>query len=94
MTVYSTSGLVRGGAENHAMVNSKFAGDLTDKGHPDVTHQDKDGSRNDIGQSGGRNYLTNGTTTNGPIPISFTADPLAVPIGGTVTIESTGATVK
>ena len=94
MTAYSTSGLVRGGAENHAMVNSKTAADLIDKGHPDVTHQDKDGSRNDIGQSGGRNYLTNGTTTNGPIPISFTADPLAVPIGGTVTIESTGATVK
>ena len=94
MTAYSTSGLVRGGAENHAMVNSKTAADLIDKGHPDVTHQDKDGSRNDIGQSGGRNYLTNGTTTDGPIPISFTADPLAVPIGGTVTIESTGATVK
>jgi hypothetical protein len=94
MIAYSTSGLVRGGAENHAMVNSKFAGDLTDKGHPDVTYQDKDGSRNDIGPSGGRNYLTNGTTTNGPIPISFTADPLAVPIGGTVTIQSTGATVK
>ena len=94
MIAFSTSGLVRGGAENHAMVNSKNAADLVDKGHPDVTHQDKDGSRNDIGPSGGRNYLTNGTTTNGPIPISFTADPLAVPIGGTVTIESTGATVK
>ena len=94
MTAWSGSGLVRGGAENHAMVNSKSAGDLSDKGHPDIPHQDKDGSRNDIGQSGGRNYLTNGTTTNGPIPISFTADPLAVPIGGTVTIESTGATVK
>ena len=94
MTAYSTSGLVRGGAENHAMVNSTTAADLVDKGHPDATHQDKDGSRNNIGPSGGRNYLTNGTTTNGPIPISFTADPLAVPIGGTVTIESTGATVK
>ncbi len=94
MTAYSTSGLVRGGAENHAMVNSKTAADLVDKGHPDATHQDKDGSRNDIGPSGGRNYLTNGTTTDGPIPISFTADPLAVPIGGTVTIESTGATLK
>ena len=94
MIAFSTSGLVRGGAENHAMVNSKNAADLVDKGHPDVTHQDRDGSRNDIGPSGGRNYLTNGTTTNGPIPISFTADPLAVPIGGTVTIESTGATVK
>jgi len=94
MIAFSTSGLVRGGAENHAMVNSKNAADLVDKGHPDVTHQDRDGSRNDIGPSGGRNYLTNGTTTNGPIPISFTADPLAIPIGGTVTIESTGATVK
>ena len=94
MIAFSTSGLVRGGAENHAMVNSKNAADLVDKGHPDVTHQDRDGSRNDIGPSGGRNYLTNGSTTNGPIPISFTADPLAVPIGGTVTIESTGATVK
>ena len=94
MIAYSTSGLVRGGAENHAIVNSKNASDLVDKGHPDATHQDKDGSRNNIGPSGGRNYLTNGTTTNGPIPISFTADPLAVPIGGTVTIESTGATVK
>ena len=94
MIAYSTSGLVRGGAENHAMVNSKNAADLVDKGHPDVTHQDRDGSRNDIGPSGGRNYLTNGTTTNGPIPISFTADPLAVPVGGSVTIESTGATLK
>jgi hypothetical protein len=94
MIAYGTSGLVRGGAENHAMVNSKNAADLVDKGHPDVTHQDRDGSRNDIGPSGGRNYLTNGTTTNGPIPISFTADPLAVPVGGSVTIESTGATLK
>ena len=94
MIAYSTSGLVRGGAENHAMVNSTTAADLVDKGHPDATHQDKDGSRNDIGRSGGRNYLTNVTTTDGPIPISFTADPLAVPIGGTVTIESTGATIK
>ena len=96
MASHSTAGfaLVKGGAENHAIVNSSTAANLVDKGHPDVTHQDKDGSRNDIGQSGGRNYLTNGTTTNGPIPISFTADPLAVPIGGTVTIESTGATLK
>ena len=94
MTSHSGSGMVLGGAENHAMVNSETGADHVNKGHPDVTHQDKDGSRNDIGPSGGRNYLTNGTTTNGPIPISFTADPLAVPIGGTVTIESTGATVK
>ena len=34
-------------------VNSIVAADLVDKGHPDVTHQDKDGSRNDIGPSGG-----------------------------------------
>jgi len=93
-TSYNGFELVKGGVENHAMVNSIVAADLVDKGHPDVIHQDKDGSRNNIGPSGGRNYLTNGTTTNGPIPITFTADPLAVPIGGTVTIESTGATVK
>ena len=94
MTVYSTSGLVRGGAENHAMVNSTSGSNLVNKGHPDVTHQDKDGTRNDIGPDGGSNYLTNGRTTNKPIPISFTAAPLAVPVGGIITIQSTGTTVK
>ena len=57
MTTYYNSGLVLGGAENRVTVNSKTAADLVDGGHPDVTHQDKDGSRNDIGPSGGRNYF-------------------------------------
>jgi hypothetical protein len=94
MTSYSGSGMVLGGAENHAMVNSETGSNLVNKGHPDVTHQDFDGTRNDIGDTGGRNYIPNGTTTDKTIPISFSIAPQAVPVGGTVTIESTGATVK
>ena len=109
MTSAGGSELVAGGATNLAFTNDASFEDRfmqsdwgrfmrgklgQDKGPPDAIYQDRDGSRNDIGPHGGRNYLINGTTTNGPIPISFTADPLAVPVGGTVTIESTGATVK
>ena len=65
-----------------------------DKGPPEVIYNDHDGSRNDIGPNGGRNYLPNGRTTNKPIPISFTAAPLVVPVGGIITIESTGAVPK
>ncbi|MFP6899757.1 MAG: right-handed parallel beta-helix repeat-containing protein [Opitutales bacterium] len=64
------------------------------KGPPEVIYNDLDGSRNDIGPNGGRNYIPNGRTTNKPIPISFTASPIAVPVGGVITIESTGATAK
>ena len=64
------------------------------KGSPDDYHKDHDGSRNDIGANGGRNYIPDGRTTDKPIPIFFSLAPQAVPIGGTVTIESTGATVK
>ena len=63
-------------------------------GSPDDYHKDHDGSRNDIGANGGRNYIPDGRTTDKPIPIFFSLAPQAVPIGGTVTIESTGATVK
>jgi hypothetical protein len=63
-------------------------------GSPDDYHKDHDGSRNDIGANGGRNYIPDGRTTNKPIPIFFSLAPQAVPTGGTVTIESTGATVK
>ena len=94
MTSHSGSGMVLGGAENHAMVNSETGSNLVNKGHPDVTHQDFDGTRNDIGDTGGRNYIPNGTTTDKTIPISFSIAPQAVQVGGTVTIESTGATVK
>jgi len=65
-----------------------------DKGPVDPIYRDHDGSRNDIGPNGGRNYMPNGRTTDKPIPIMFSASPIFVPSGGTVTIESTGATVK
>jgi hypothetical protein len=65
-----------------------------DAGPQDPVHFDHDGSRNDIGPNGGRNYIPDGRTTNNPIPIFFSLAPQVVPIGGTVTIESTGATMK
>ena len=65
-----------------------------DKGPVDPIYRDHDSSRNDIGPNGGRNYMPNGRTTDKPIPIMFSASPIFVPSGGTVTIESTGATVK
>ena len=65
-----------------------------DAGSPKDLDKDHDGSRNDIGPNGGRNYIPNGRTTDKPIPISFTIAPQIVPVGGTVTIESTGATLK
>ena len=100
--------LVKGGVEHYDTVSdtAEGTGFLTntvgrmdgkagqDKGSPDDYHKDHDGSRNDIGANGGRNYIPDGRTTNKPIPIFFSLAPQAVPIGGTVTIESTGATVK
>ena len=65
-----------------------------DTGSQEDYHKDHDGSRNDIGANGGRNYIPDGRTTDKPIPIFFSLAPQAVPVGGTVTIESTGATVK
>lgn len=64
-----------------------------DAGPPDAQYKDHNGSRNDIGMFGGHNYLPNGRTTTKPIVLSLEM-PIAVPSGGTVTIESTGATVK
>ena len=100
--------LVKGGVEHYDTVSdtSEGSGFLSntvarmngkagqDKGSPDDYHKDHDGSRNDIGANGGRNYIPDGRTTNKPIPIFFSLAPQAVPIGGTVTIESTGTTVK
>ena len=57
-------------------------------------YNDRDGSRNDIGMFGGHNFIPNGRTTNKPIVLGLDVAPIAVPIGGTITIESTGATVK
>jgi hypothetical protein len=100
--------LVKGGVEHFDTISdtaegtgflSNTVGRMTgmagqDAGSPDDYHKDHDGSRNDIGANGGRNYIPDGRTTNKPIPIFFSLAPQAVPIGGTVTIESTGATVK
>ena len=41
-----------------------------------------------------QNAIPDGRTTDKPIPIMFSASPIFVPSGGTVTIQSTGATVK
>ena len=65
-----------------------------DAGPPDPQYNDRDGSRNDIGMFGGHNFTPDGRTTNKPIVLGLDVAPIAVPIGGTVTIESTGATVK
>lgn len=100
---------VNGGASDlHSISNLDFNGQnfLTqpahwmsgktgkDKGSPKDIDKDHDGSRNDIGPNGGRNYVPNGRTTDKTIPISFSIAPQIVQVGGTVTIESTGATVK
>ncbi|MDA8990928.1 hypothetical protein N9H45_05325 [Opitutales bacterium] len=63
-------------------------------GPPDPQYNDRDGSRNDIGMFGGHNFIPDGRTTDKPIVLGLDIAPIAVPTGGTVTIESTGATVK
>ena len=65
-----------------------------DAGPPDPQYNDRDGSRNDIGMFGGHNFIPNGRTTDKPIVLGLDVAPIAVPTGGTVTIESTGATLK
>ena len=65
-----------------------------DAGPPDPQYNDRDGSRNDIGMFGGHNFIPDGRTTNKPIVLGLDIAPIAVPTGGTVTIESTGATLK
>ena len=67
---------------------------LINAGPPDAKYNDRDGTRNDIGMFGGHNYIPNGKTTDKPIVIGLDVAPTFVPTGGTVTIESTGATVK
>ena len=63
-------------------------------GPPDPQYKDRDGTRNDIGMFGGHNFIPDGRTTDKPIPIQLSTTPAFVPTGGTVTIESTGASVK
>ena len=95
---------VAGGVVNLDSLNAdpRINGDYTlkpdspciDKGPPDPQHNDRDGSRNDIGMFGGHNFIPDGRTTDKPIVLGLDVAPIAVPVGGTVTIESTGATVK
>ena len=63
-------------------------------GPPDPQYNDRDGTRNDIGMFGGHNFIPDGRTTNKPIALSLDIAPIAVPAGGVITIQSTGATVK
>ena len=63
-------------------------------GPPDAQYNDHDGTRNDIGMFGGHSYLVNGKTTNKPIVLGLQAAPIAVPVGGIITIQSTGGTTK
>ena len=65
-----------------------------DAGPPEARYFDHDGTRNDIGMYGGREYLPNGRTTNKPVVLSLEASPIAVPAGGVITIQSSGAIVK
>jgi len=67
---------------------------LVNAGSPLAKYNDRDGTRNDIGMFGGHNFIPGGRTTDKPIVIGLDVAPIAVPAGGTVTIESTGATVK
>ena len=96
-----TGGVV--GVDNIAeAIDPKLNSDFTlfstspciDKGPPDPQYNDRDGSRNDIGMFGGHNFIPNGRTTEKPIVLGLDVAPITVPTGGTVTIESTGATVK
>jgi hypothetical protein len=102
---YSTTAVGGGVLRTDSLfVDPKFdtSGDLTlasdspciDAGPPDPQYNDRDGSRNDIGMFGGHNFIPDGRTTNKPIVLGLDIAPIAVPTGGTVTIESTGATVK
>jgi len=92
----------RNSVEGEPKFTDKNNGDFTlasdspciNAGPPDPQYNDRDGSRNDIGMFGGHNFIPDGRTTHKPIVLGLDVAPIAVPVGGTVTIESTGATVK
>ena len=103
ISVYSNTD-VKGGALHTGSIieDPKLNTDFTlasdspciNAGPPDPQYNDRDGSRNDIGMFGGHNFIPDGRTTNKPIVLGLDVAPIAVPTGGSVTIESTGATVK
>ena len=67
---------------------------LINAGSPLPQYNDRDGSRNDNWDVWWANFILDGRTTNKPIVLGMDVAPIAVPTGGTVTIEATGATVK
>jgi hypothetical protein len=94
--------IARDSVEGNPKFTDKDNGDFTlasdspaiNAGPPDPRYNDRDGSRNDIGMFGGHNFIPDGRTTNKPIVLGLDVAPIAVPVGGTVTIESTGTTVE
>ena len=90
---------LHGGVIDYGSINTnpKLNGNFTlasdspciDKGPSDPQYNDRDGSRNDIGMFGGHNFIPDGRTTNKPIVLGLDVALIAVPTGGTVTIEST-----
>ena len=86
---------ITGNPDIHYSGNSLNAGSpAINAGPPDAQYNDHDGTRNDIGMFGGHSYLVNGKTTNKPIVLGLQAAPIAVPVGGIITIQSTGAVPK
>ena len=79
-----------GGGDYHLQATSP----CINAGPPDPQYNDRDGTRNDVGMYGGHSFIPNGRTTNKPIVLSLDIAPIAVPAGGVITIQSTGATVK
>ena len=72
----------------------KVSSPAINAGPPDAQYNDLDGTRNDIGMYGGHGYLPNGRTTTKPIVLSLEIEPLVVPAGGIITIQSAGAAPK
>ena len=60
------------------------------KGPTDPVFNDHDGSRNDIGADGGRNYVVQGHLEDKAIPLWIDVDPIRVPKGGKITLKSLG----
>jgi hypothetical protein len=101
---YVHAELVSGGVTNVSAINAdpRLNGDHTlqssspciNAGPPDARYNDRDGTRNDIGMFGGHNFIPDGQTTDKPIVLGIKANPVFVPAGGIITIQSTGGTPK
>ena len=85
--------LGNGSAGGVVGVNNVSDGSVVDLGPPEPRFNDHDGSRNDIGQTGGHAYDLNGTTANRPVILSAELAPLTIQQGvtGTVKIKTRAA---